>query len=45
MSEKVGGVDKRLIVPVKEWGGGKSILLSDRERGVGMGRRERERLG
>ena len=41
MSEKVGGVDKRLIVPVKEWGE-KSILLSDRERGVGMGRRERE---
>ena len=45
VKEKVGGVDKRLIVPVKEWGGGKSILLSDRERGVGMGRRERERLG
>ena len=44
MSEKVGGVDKRLIVPVKECGE-KSILLSGRERGVGMGRRERERLG
>ena len=45
VKEKVGGVDKRLIVPVKEWWG-KVYTVVRQGKGSWNGKeRERERLG